>query len=94
MKHFARNKDFVLILQEISFLVQDLQDSYIQDLMQDIANLARKIFARLAYSLQDGFYWKGILMVIFSCYYKISIYKSLILSIAVIVIDYSKLQYT
>ena len=35
-----------------SFLVQDLQD-----LMQDLASLARKILARLAYFLQDDFYW-------------------------------------
>ena len=30
---------------------------YVQDLIQDLANLARKILARLAYFLHDGFYW-------------------------------------
>ena len=28
-----------------------------QDSVQDLASLARKILARLAYFLQDGFYW-------------------------------------
>ena len=28
-----------------------------QDLMQDLASVARKILARLAYFLQDSFYW-------------------------------------
>ena len=35
-----------------SFLVQDLQN-----VMQDIASLARKILARFGYFLHDGFYW-------------------------------------
>ena len=29
----------------------------LQDLVQDLASLARKILARFAYFLQDGFYW-------------------------------------
>ena len=28
-----------------------------QDLLQDLESLARKILARFAYFLQDGFYW-------------------------------------
>ena len=31
---------------------------YMQDLMQDLANLVTKILARLAYYLQHSFYWK------------------------------------
>ena len=30
---------------------------YVQDLVQELASFARKIFARFAYFLQDGFYW-------------------------------------
>ena len=30
---------------------------YVQDLVQDLGSLARKILARFADSLQDGFYW-------------------------------------
>ena len=38
--------------KKTSFLVQVLQD-----LKQDLASVARKILARLAYFLQDSFYW-------------------------------------
>ena len=30
---------------------------HVQDLVQDLASLVRKILARLEYFLQDGFYW-------------------------------------
>ena len=45
------------------FFLQDLQDvalnlaKYVQDSVQDLASLARKILARFVYFLQDGFYW-------------------------------------
>ena len=52
----ARSVQNVSILaRKASFLMQILQD-----LMQDLASLARKILARLAYFLQDGFYWVSI----------------------------------
>ena len=34
-----------------------------QDLVQDLASLARKILARFAYFLQDGFYWEVVMGV-------------------------------
>ena len=43
---------FSIFARKAPFLVQVLQD-----FMQDLASLARKILARLAYFLQDGFYW-------------------------------------
>ena len=43
--------DFSILARKASFLVQVLQD-----LLQDLASLARKILTRLAYFLQDGFY--------------------------------------
>ena len=42
---------FVSCKKSYTFLVQDLQD-----LVQDLASLVRKIFAKLAYFLQDFFY--------------------------------------
>ena len=45
-------KIFYILARKTSFLVQDLQD-----LVQNIASLARKILARFGYFLQDGFYW-------------------------------------
>ena len=65
-------QDFDQILQEIypTFFLQDLLylaikasflvprlARYVQDLVQDLASLARKILARFAYFLQDDFYW-------------------------------------
>ena len=44
-------KIFEFLQEKASFLVQDLQD-----LVQD---LATKILTRLAFFLQDGFYWDG-----------------------------------
>ena len=38
-------------------LVQDLQD-----LVQELASLVRKILVRLAFFLQDGFYWEPTLL--------------------------------
>ena len=34
----------------------------LQDLVQDLASLARKILARFGYFLQDGFYWDAVAM--------------------------------
>ena len=45
-------QDFSYLARKASFLVQDLQD-----FVQDLASLARKILARFGYFLQDGFYW-------------------------------------
>ena len=44
-------QDFLYLARKSSFLVQDLQD-----FLQDLASLARKILARFGYFLQDGFY--------------------------------------
>ena len=46
-------QDFSYLARKASFLVQDLQD-----FVQDLASLARKILARSEYFLQDGFYWE------------------------------------
>ena len=43
---------FLYFATKALFLVQDLQD-----LIQDLASLARKLLARFRYFLQDGFYW-------------------------------------
>ena len=45
---------------------------YLQDLVQDLANLARKILARFGYFLQDGFYWVIYIIYISSQYCYIS----------------------
>ena len=45
-------QDSSYLARKASFLVQNLQD-----LVQDLASLARKIFVRFPYFLQDGFYW-------------------------------------
>ena len=44
---------FLYPARKASFLVQDLQD-----LVQNLANLARIILARFGYFLQDSFYWE------------------------------------
>ena len=44
--------NFLYLARKASFLVQDLQD-----LVQDLASLARKTLARFAHFLQDGLYW-------------------------------------
>ena len=44
------------MLQE-NFIFSAKLVRYEQDLMQDLASLARKILASLAHFLQDGFYW-------------------------------------
>ena len=43
---------FLCFARKASFLVQDLQN-----IVQDLASLARKVLAIFAYFLQDGFYW-------------------------------------
>ena len=40
-----------------SFIFSARLARYVQDLVQDLASLARKILARFAYFLQDHFYW-------------------------------------
>ena len=40
-----------------SFIFSVRLARYVQDLMQYLASLARKILARLEYFLQDRFYW-------------------------------------
>ena len=40
-----------------SFIFSARLARYLQDLVQDLASLARIILARFAYFLQDGFYW-------------------------------------
>ena len=45
-------QDLSYLARKASFLVQDSQD-----LVQALANLARKILARFGYFLQDAFYW-------------------------------------
>ena len=40
-----------------------------QDFLQDLASLARKILARFGYFLQDGFYWVYIYIIIVHNYY-------------------------
>ena len=51
---------------------------YVQGLMQDLTSLARKILSRLAYILQDGFYWelKLIFLNIYNCSWKLPVLKS------------------
>ena len=44
------------ILQETLYLSVRLA-RYMQGTMQDISSLARKLFGRIAYFLQDGFCW-------------------------------------
>ena len=53
-------QDFSILAKRASFLVQDFQD-----LMQDLASLARKILATLAYFLQDDFYWEASLLCVY-----------------------------
>ena len=77
----ARYKNLVMILQE-KIKIVSLQDflscfifstrlaRYVQDLVQHLANLARKILARFAYFLQDDFYWAPIatyVQSVFNC---------------------------
>ena len=50
--------NFLYLARKASFLVQDLQDMCVQDLVQNLASLTRKILARFAYFLQDSFYWE------------------------------------
>ena len=45
-------QDSSYLARKASFSVQDLQD-----LVQDLASIARKILARFGYFLQDSFYW-------------------------------------
>ena len=51
MKLFLQ--DIKNLARKASFLVQDLQN-----LVQDLASLARKMLARFVDFLQDGFYWE------------------------------------
>ena len=47
--------DFIKILQEKLNILQFVLARYVRDLVQDLANLARKTFSRFANFLQDGF---------------------------------------
>ena len=41
----------------LSYIFSARLARYVQDLVQNLASLARKILSRFAYFLQDGFYW-------------------------------------
>ena len=47
--------DFYILQEKLHFSTRLAR--YVLDLMKDLASLVRRILARLAYFLQEGFYW-------------------------------------
>ena len=64
-------QDFLFLARKASFFSATVQ--VLQDLVQDFASLARKLLAKLAYFLQDGFYW-----MVFINFFLVKISQSLI----------------
>ena len=54
---FLQDSCKIFVSCKKSFIFSARLARYVQDLVLDLASLARKILTRFAYFLQDGFYW-------------------------------------